>query len=522
MKYLKFFVSLKTDSRKPFLLFLFFYLIFCLVTYRQYGITWDEFNTYMSGGQWLKYYFGQPNLLFDSKPDVLFVYQSHSYFNSALIRILTLSKTIQPDRMHLTNMLLVIPIFWCFFELLRVQFKDWRWGLSGLLVLVLTPRFFGDIPANPIDVPFAVIYFICLTYIILRDKWEKNKWQQNIILGLFFGLAISLRIVAFSLFLIYFIFRVYEDGFIEKKLTWKKLVQWLLPEMGWFLVIFFVSQIILCVLWPYIGKDYFHHLLDVFKISSSFGFDKKLLFMGHSIQLLNHFLWYYLPGWVLVVTPVFILVFGFLAITKVVTLWKNRTYFLMVLALLVNFMLYLLVKPELYNGLRQYLFLIPILSFLACLGIIDFFKNTKMRFALYLAGTLIVINALLVIVQLIELYPYDYIYFNELIGGIKGAQGKFELDYWGASLREATEWLTKNEIKNPHRIYKVKLTCDQWQQVSYFLPNMTGYVNYTEKEADYWMVLNGLTDDKLPSSGTIIHTVEREGVPLSYVVKIQH
>jgi hypothetical protein len=506
------------DSRKPFLIFLFLYLFYCVATYGHFGVTWDEFGTYIMGGHWIKYYLHQPNDLFTAGPVSMPDDQSHSFFNGALDRMLSFSKVISPERIHLVNLLLAIPIFFCFFELLRVHLRDWRLALMGPVVLVLTPRFFGDIPANALDVPFAVIYFVCLSAIVLRREWFKNTWLQNILLGVLFGWAIGLRILALILFPIYVIFRIYEDGLIQKKWTIKGFGKWLVSEIVGIAMVFLISQIVLSLLWPYIGKDYFHHIIDVLRVSPNISFTKKMLFMGQWYEPLKHFLWYYLPGWMLIVTPLFILGFAFYSLARVKTLYKNKIYFVMVLALTSNLAIFLILKPLIFNGLRHFLFLVPILSFLACLGIIDFFVIVRWRAVRVLAAILIAVNVVMVTTDMVRLYPYDYVYFNELVGGLKGANGKFETDYWGASLREATEWLRDNEIANLNGTYKVKMTCDPWQQQTYFSPKM---MPAHENDADYQLLLNGLADDSAPLPGQVIHTVEREGVPLSFVVKVK-
>ena len=39
---------------------------------------------------------------------------------------------------------------------------------------------------------------------------------------------------------------------------------------------------------------------------------------------------------------------------------------------------------------------------------------------------------------MVRLHPHQYVYFNSIIGGPAGAQGKYEVEYWATSLRETT------------------------------------------------------------------------------------
>lgn len=47
------------------------------------------------------------------------------------------------------------------------------------------------------------------------------------------------------------------------------------------------------------------------------------------------------------------------------------------------------------------------------------------------------------IVGIVRLHPYEYIYYNELVGGVRGAFRSFEMDYWCTSYREAMDWINK-------------------------------------------------------------------------------
>jgi hypothetical protein len=52
---------------------------------------------------------------------------------------------------------------------------------------------------------------------------------------------------------------------------------------------------------------------------------------------------------------------------------------------------------------------------------------------------------LVIAVKMVELHPYNLVYFNRLVGGLPGAKGRYETDYWGFSYKEALEHLMKRE-----------------------------------------------------------------------------
>ena len=42
-----------------------------------------------------------------------------------------------------------------------------------------------------------------------------------------------------------------------------------------------------------------------------------------------------------------------------------------------------------------------------------------------------------------QLHPYQYLYYNSLVGGVAGASRKFDTDYWNSAYKEALEYLNK-------------------------------------------------------------------------------
>ena len=47
-------------------------------------------------------------------------------------------------------------------------------------------------------------------------------------------------------------------------------------------------------------------------------------------------------------------------------------------------------------------------------------------------------------VEMIRLSPYEYTYFSPIIGGLPGANGNFDTDYYATCSYAAAEWLSEN------------------------------------------------------------------------------
>jgi hypothetical protein len=110
----------------------------------------------------------------------------------------------------------------------------------------------------------------------------------------------------------------------------------------------------------------------------------------------------------------------------------------------------ILLNSPLYNNFRQALFLVPAMSMLAALALELIFSRVGQIWARVL---LIIAISLPGIISNVKLYPYEYVYYNSLVGGPAGALNRYELDYWRISLREMA--LELNKVAQPEAIIVV-------------------------------------------------------------------
>jgi hypothetical protein len=104
----------------------------------------------------------------------------------------------------------------------------------------------------------------------------------------------------------------------------------------------------------------------------------------------------------------------------------------------------ILLNSPLYNNFRQALFLIPAMVMLAAPALELVFSKIVQSWVRVL---LILAIALPGVISTVKLYPYEYVYYNSLVGGPAGALNRYELDYWRISLREMA--LELNEVARP-------------------------------------------------------------------------
>jgi hypothetical protein len=100
----------------------------------------------------------------------------------------------------------------------------------------------------------------------------------------------------------------------------------------------------------------------------------------------------------------------------------------------------ILLNSPLYHNFRQTLFLAPAMFMLAAPAL-DLVLTKLAQSSLRVL--LIAAIALPGLISTIKLYPYEYVYYNSLVGGPAGVRDRYELDYWRISLREAALDLNK-------------------------------------------------------------------------------
>jgi hypothetical protein len=123
------------------------------------------------------------------------------------------------------------------------------------------------------------------------------------------------------------------------------------------------------------------------------------------------------------------------------------------------------------------------------------------------------------LIGIISLHPYEYIYYNQFIGGVRGADGRFETDYWATSYREAAEYV--NSIASPNANIWVEGPA---QLFSLFArEDLKIYsTGETERAESYEYVVTiaryGFENSIYPGA-EIVYVIERDGAVLTVVKK---
>ena len=125
--------------------------------------------------------------------------------------------------------------------------------------------------------------------------------------------------------------------------------------------------------------------------------------------------------------------------------------------------------------------------------------------------------------KMVSLHPYQYVYYNRLVGGLAGANGRFETDYWGESYREAVLRLSAHleeetgsaALAEQARRYRVFVEGPRASATYYFSANLD-YVDRPD-DADFIISFTRYSAHREHRAAKELIRIEREDTPLSYV-----
>jgi len=520
------------------IIFVILYITIALLTHKDFGATWDEFVDYNKGVVSYQLFFkktvekpfvlNKQNGHLDIKeiPDSyssfkrylnttrtrFMNYHYYSGFYPMILFILNKDKSI--EIYHLLNILFSLGIFIALYVILYHHYKDQRIAILGPLFLFLTPRFLGHIPANPKDIPFAVMYFISCTAVYFFAS-NKKALAKILVIGILLGLTQDLRIAAITLYVILILFDIYIY-FLEKcnnpieSETWG---QFLVKEIQCVILIGIVALLVSVLTWPYLGINVIPNIQELLKIRANFPWEHTVVYQGEELkgtQLPGH----YLLTWFAIATPLIILIPALLSPVLIKKRFQNKLFILFLLTLITNMTIYAIIKPVIYDGLRHFLFIVPFVSALGVIAIVEFFKNTKRKLIRTGIVIIILVNVVVISRQIVTLHPYQYIFFNSLVGGLQGAHKKYDTEYWGASYNEAINWFKENIATDENRIYRIHI----WGIKRYKIYQAHNIRNVPIEKAEYIFRLTRRMKEE-PKKEDIIHIVQRNNIPLVFIEK---
>jgi tetratricopeptide (TPR) repeat protein len=499
------------------------------------GISGDEEVNYRHAGYVLDYYatMGEDTTsLFTPVTQLQYYGQAFDNFTALFNRAFDVE--LEMEWRHVFNALvgwltLIIA------ALLAVRVAGWRAGLFTMLLLFFSPRFLGHSFNNPKDIPFALGYIFSIYYFILFLKRFPKPGKKTIFLALL-GVALAISIRIGGLLLIAFLFLFSGIFFLVTSPKKEFLGKYNINRLGKLITYLFIISLggyfLGLLFWPYALQDPIGNPLEALDLMTNFSASLRQLFAGKVIWS-DRLPWYYLSKYIVISVPIIVLVgvvLSFFFFTRI----KGRLNYLWMFFILFAFVFpvaYIINKESnVYGGWRHVLFIYPPMVIAASIGYEGITRALKNKYIKLAALLCVLFLAYHPVKHIIKNHPLEYIYYNQLVGGVKGAYSNYEMDYYYHGVRSATEWLL-NHLEENDLNEDIILATNFAHTVKYYTRNYDNikvvYIRYYDRgnsDWDYAILANSyinpyhLKRNTWPPKNTI-HRVEVDDVPVGAVVE---
>ncbi len=518
-----------------------FYGVVILCTFLDYGITWDEYLQSTYGDYIIRWYtssFHDQSVL---------TYKNLEYYGGFFDVVAQLATRISPvgiyETRHFVNALFGLLGIIAVYKIGNYLGGAFAGFLSALFLL-LTPRFYGDAFNNPKDIPFACLFLFSMYYLIKAVRYLPAIpgvliFKLGSVVGLTLGVRVGGVLLIGYLGLAFVLWSICECVLQHRQFSqaasnlgsaWKQFAVAAL-EIG------AIAYIVMILWWPSAQiRPLYHPWISLWQ-SSRFEFHGDVFFEGRIIPAME-VPRYYVSKWFLITLPefyfvgfsVFLLLTGsyLLRFKKpFLQIYPSIEYALLCAWIFLPVILAAVMGSTAYDGLRHFLFIIPPLSLIAGISIATICQNGQFKIVSVGVICLTVISMMVTAVDMIQLHPYEYIFFNRLFGkGIKEAAKSFETEYWGSSYKEGAEWIKANySIPSDNEKITV-VSCSPFLSTSYYLPkdrfNYVSIHNYRHTPTRYPTLFLATTrwNCNQELNGRVVYIVARKDTPLLYVKEI--
>ncbi len=484
-----------TYIARAFLLTIFLFIIHLFII-NDYSINWDFHHVFFAG----LYHTGHPvtrdlwyGLPFNDPDPMRMVETPFGPLQSA---IPVLSYTTFFEKLKLLpfdsafNLPAVLAgsagVFILFLFLLETFNPATAW--AGFLFLALYPRFWGDLHTNVKDIPTAVLYTLSI-YLAWRAV-NRRIWPDIIAAGIATGITFNLKVNAIFIPIIIAVWILWLLATPAKKHLTKPFGNvWdnIITPFGCYAIIAALSAFGIWSLFWHNPYDHLAYLIRFFQYNTT---NMEVILNGFWYCSGVNIPWYY-PFWYLaIVTPLPTLIFaviGFMRLFYLALIKKHPLSSLIIFWFFIPLIRFMVPNASVIDGIRHFEEVIFPWLAAAAIGAAFLYNTFLSKKLSVLRLPSAVILSVYLLSSILSYHPYQLSYFNELVGGLPGAVGKYDVDYWGISQKKAVEWLNVNA--KPNASIHIIMSADVAGK--YLRPDLLANLNKTDYDsADYVVVLN--------------------------------
>lgn len=502
--------------------------VVAVLTFRDYGLGWDDYTHSQYADLLLAFY--RSGLRDRRAFDFVNLYYYGGGFDMAAALAAKISPFTLFETRRLAGAIVGILGMIATWRLGRRIGGPWA-GVAALALIATCPLYVGHMFMNPKDAPFAAamaLFLLALTRAFA--EYPRPRAGTIALFGTGLGLAIGSRILGFfaglyalPAFLLIAIVEARRDGARAAAGRMVRFALWLLPALV-------LGYAIMALIWPWAALSPLNPLVAVEYFSKFFEKPWQELFGGALIAAPD-MPRSYVPTLMALKLPVLLLLLGFggalgafvACARRALDVRERASLLALALAGTLPIAVTVIERPAMYNGIRHFVFLLPPLAALGGLAAVWLFEHALRRrhFALGAATALFLAGLASPVFDMVRLHPYEYTHFNHLAGGVRGAAKNYMLDYWGLSLKQASDalraWLASHGEQPKNKTWMVAV-CGPHPPAEVALGNQFE-TTWNPKGADFAMMLGTFYCARFDAP--VITTIERDGVVYARVYDIR-
>lgn len=411
-------------------------------------------------------------------------------------------------------------------------FGNQRVAVFAVLALVMMPRFVGHAFTNPKDIPFACA--VCWAMFIMMRLYHHNRFGKMELgaCALAIGLALSMRPGGMFLFFYMVVIGLF---WVLQGIPFGSYNG--LCKKGYILgfqitVIFVLAWIVMISFWPYAHQQPLLNPIRSLLASSSFDVVYPVLFRG-TVYMSDQLPRYYLAWFIVISTPLnilFLIAIGFAGgLAEQFRSWRSPRSLLIFgiqIWTLFPILYFVFFTPNVYDGIRHVLFILPGLALVAGLGADYLFQQMRKHISQTVAAITTITLLVMGMVSIFTMHPYQMSYFNTLAGERETIHTRYETDYWVSSYKEGAEWINQRQAETQRPL-----------QVLIAANNLSSpcALRYLDKRIDAHVLFEKTKDARLPDNfdyylstvryglhrnfpeEEMVYTIKRNGILLSVI-----
>jgi hypothetical protein len=407
-----------------------------------------------------------------------------------------------------------------------------RAGFLAALLLATCGAWYGTMFNHTKDIPLAAM-MTTASYFLIRTARDlpRPRWRDVIGLGLFTGFALGIKVL--GLLLIGYT-GVLVLASIPRPVTKREAFGFIGTCVLRFLPALLIAYPIMLAAWPWSALSPLNPVRGLFQFAEfhyhiETWLDGQLYEMATAPRL-------YVPIYLAIRLPLLLL--GAAALSLVLVMLpramsrlfpetKRRETAMVIFMVLFPLACQVIGHGPAFTGMRHFLFVVPLLAVLAAIALNAVITSLgRKHLALATAAfALVLADAGWNTRLLVELHPYEYLYYNQIVGGLHGAARRYVMDYWveimPALVAQLASFLKRTEAhKKPVLpVYNVDVCGDRHAfERELKVQHLTNRLRWTDDwdHADFFIApTHGNCDELL--KGRTIATIEREGTLIGVV-----